>query len=133
MRYQEFVRRVEARAAGGLDQEGAERAIRSTLATLSEALSAEEASDLAAQLPSELKPALVAGGHGERLAAGEFLRRVAEREGMSRSEALDHSRAVTDVLAEAVTAGELADIRAELADEMQTVFKRPAARAHRSR
>lgn len=134
MRYQEFVRRVEARAAGGLDQEGAERAIRSTLATLSESLSAKEARDLAAQLPSELKRVLLVGGRGEQLRASDFLRRVAQREGLSPSEALDHTRAVTDVLAEAVTAGELADIRAELGDEMEAVFKHPAAkRAHRSR
>jgi uncharacterized protein (DUF2267 family) len=51
----EYIRRVEDRAGGGLDQEGAELAIRATLATLAERISAKEASDLAAQLPKEFK------------------------------------------------------------------------------
>jgi uncharacterized protein (DUF2267 family) len=55
MNYATFVRGVEARAPGGLDQPGAQRAIEVTLHTLAERISAIEAADLAAQLPKQLK------------------------------------------------------------------------------
>lgn len=47
---------------------------------------------------------------------------------MSPSEAYDLTRAVLDVLMDAVTAGELQDLLAELPEEFQTLLKPPAAR-----
>jgi uncharacterized protein (DUF2267 family) len=126
--YMEYIRRVEDRAGGGLDQEGAELAIRATLATLAERISAKEASDLAAQLPKEFKPALRRRGAGPgTFDIDEFVRRVADREELTPSEAFDHVRAVTNVLAEAVTGHELEDVRATLPDEFATLFQPPAA------
>jgi uncharacterized protein (DUF2267 family) len=130
MRYIEFVNDVEERAAGGLDHEQAQRAIRATLATLAEYVSAKETRDLAAQLPRELKPMLAKRtSAGEPFPPKEFVRRVAAREQLSASEAFDRTRAVFDVLAEAVTAGELEDVLAELPDECKELFKAPATRA----
>ena len=126
--YNEYLRRVEERASGGLDKEGAELAIRATLATLAERISAKEASRLAAQLPKELKPILLQ--RRARLAdfdVDEFVQRVASREELTPSEAFDHVRAVTNVLADAVTGHELEDVRAELPDEFATLFQPPAA------
>lgn len=130
MQYIEFVRGVEERAAGGLDHEEAERAIRATLATLAEYVSAKETSDLAAQLPRELKAMLAKRtSAGESFPPKEFLRRVAAREELSASEAFDRTRAVFDVLADAVTAGELDDVLADLPNECKELFKAPATRA----
>ena len=130
MRYIEFVRGVEERSASGLDHEQAERAIRATLVTLAEYVSAEETSDLAAQLPREVKAMLAKKtSAGEPFPPKEFLRRVAGREQLSASEAFDRTRAVFDVLADAVTAGELDDVLAELPDECKELFEPPATRA----
>lgn len=130
MRYIDFVRHVEERAAGNLDQEKAEQAIRATFATVAEILSVKETRDLAAQLPGELQAMLTrTTPAGEPLLPGEFLRRVADRQQLSASEAFDRTRAVFDVLADAATAGELEDLLAELPDECKQLFKPPAKRA----
>jgi uncharacterized protein (DUF2267 family) len=127
MNYVTFVRGVEARAAGGLDEPRAQRAIETTLHTLAERISATEAANLAAQLPKQLKPALRARGPREPFDFHEFLGRMAERDGISPSEALDHARAVTSMLAEAVTGHELRRVRGELGAEFDALFAPPAA------
>jgi uncharacterized protein (DUF2267 family) len=126
MEYERMVSEVEDRAGDGLDQAGAERALLVTLATLAERIAPQEASDLAAQLPAKLKTALLAAhAPAEDFSANEFLDRVAEREGVSRSEAYDHVRAVFNVLAEAVTGHELAHVREALPAEFDTLFRPP--------
>jgi uncharacterized protein (DUF2267 family) len=57
----------------------------------------------------------------------ELLRRVADREDVSPSEALHHARAVMDALAEAVTGRELRRVREHLPDEFETLFRPPPA------
>ena len=127
MRYLSFVTAIEARTAGGLDQEQAAAAIDATLATLAQRLSSDGARRLGAQLPAELQRALHTGAPGQTFGVGVFLDRVARREGTSRSEASTTSRAVMAVLAEAVTGHELADVRAELGDDYAALFRAPAA------
>ena len=51
----------------------------------------------------------------------EFLRRVGEREGVNADTARNHASAVMTVLREAVTSGQLDDIRAQLPQEF-TLF-----------
>lgn len=126
MEYSEFVARVEACAPGHMTEVDAGRAIDATLATLAERVSSKEAADLAAQLPKEMKAPLATAESGP-FAFGEFLRRVAEREGLSPSEALHHARAVVHVLGEAVTPGEIDDVRAELPEDFEPLFHRLAA------
>jgi uncharacterized protein (DUF2267 family) len=128
MRYEQFVRYVERVAADGLDQDRAERAIAATLTTLAECLPRSAARDLAAQLPPALQAPLSGGPNWPQpIAVGEFLGRVADREQVSRSEALDHVRAVLDALTEAVTGHELQRVRDCLPDDYETLFVRPAA------
>jgi uncharacterized protein (DUF2267 family) len=128
MRYEEFVRYVEAMAADGLGQEGAERAIAATLTTLARCLPGREARDLAAQLPPELQAHLAGGpARPQAITVGAFLQHVAEREDASPSQALHHVRAVMDALAEAVTGHELRRVRDRLPEEFETLFVPPAA------
>ena len=123
-----FVRHVERVVAGGLRLEDAERAIAATLTTLAECLPANEARDLAAQLPSQLKrPLLEPSTRPSATSLQEFLGRVADREGVSPSEAFHHGRAVLDALTEAVTGHELRHVRALLPDELAPLFVAPAA------
>ncbi len=123
MQYEEFLSKVQDRT--GLARPGdARRAITATFSTLCERISGGEASDLAAQLPQELKePLHRAGEDAEEFSFEEFLRRVGEREGVNTDVARDHASAVVTVLKEAVTGGELDDIRAQLPGEFQLLFE----------
>ena len=123
-----FIRHVERVVAGGLRFEHAERATAATLRTLAECLPAAYARDLAAQLPAEIQRPLV--GARTRPPVGslhEFLRRVADREDVSPSQAYEHARAVLDALTEAVTGHELQHVRTQLPDDMAPLFVAPAA------
>lgn len=128
MHYDELVRYVEQVGAEGLGREGAERAIAATLATLARCLSADAAHDLAEQLPVAAKANLIQTGvQPQALSLSAFLESIAELEGVSSSEALDHARAVMDALREAVTGHELRNVRAQLPGEYETLFALPAA------
>jgi uncharacterized protein (DUF2267 family) len=128
MRATEFVRRVEGVAAEGLRHDGAERAIVATLRTLGERLSPRGAGRLAAQLALPLQAPLIRpGATHTTFGAGEFMRRVAAREGVTRSEALDHVRAVLHVLEEAISAGERRRLRYLLSPSCATLLRPPAA------
>jgi uncharacterized protein (DUF2267 family) len=108
----ELVNLVEREARLPPDQ--AERALRATLKTLGERLSGGEARDLAEELPASVADELHDGEQAERFGLDEFLRRVAEREGVSQDEARAHARAVFDALGFVVQPKELHDIASEL-------------------
>lgn len=128
MHYEQFVRYVERVAAGGLDWEDAERTIAATFATLVECLPRGEAHALAEQLPLQIRAPLVgARPRSEPMSVEEFLERLADREGVSPSEALHHARAVMEALTEAVTGHELQHVRDHLPDDFATLFAPPAA------
>jgi uncharacterized protein (DUF2267 family) len=119
----EFVKRVTE--IGELEsRDQAERAIRATFETLKERLAGNEPDDLAAQLPNDLAAPLQGEGGREDFALAEFYRRVAEREGIEETEAIRHASAVALVLQEAVTTGEIDDIRDQLKDEYAELFGR---------
>ena len=122
MDYSELIGRVEDTA--GLDTEGAEQAVAATLTTLAERISEEEAEDLAAQLPGDVKARLMgAVGEGEVFSADEFIKRVADREGGIRpDEARAHAEAVLVTLREAISGGEFEDILLQLPDDYLELF-----------
>ena len=113
----EFIDRVEGRA--GLDRAAAHRAAEAVLETLAERIAGGEVDDIAESLPAPLRDALErgkerTGGKAQRMSLDEFVARVAEREGVSWEEALDHARAVFTTLREALPDREIADLLAEL-------------------
>jgi uncharacterized protein (DUF2267 family) len=104
-----------------LTHEQAERALHATLKTLGERLSGGEARDLAAELPDPFRPDLFDGDLAQRFGIDEFLRRVAEREGVSTEEARRHARAVFAALGFVVSPEELHEMTAELPREFAPV------------
>jgi uncharacterized protein (DUF2267 family) len=110
--YETFLAEVEQQAQAS--REEAERAVRATLQTLAERISAGQAEDLARQLPPEVRPLLEGDGEGEPFTLAEFLRRVAEREGADLATAEQHAAAVFAALGLAVTREELEDMSSEL-------------------
>jgi uncharacterized protein (DUF2267 family) len=100
----------------GISRPEAERAARATLA---ERLSAGEARDVAEQLPPEPAAWLATDGPAEPFAVDEFLRRVAEREGVDPSTAERHAHAVFEALGRVVSEDEIDDIAAELPSDFE--------------
>ena len=105
----------------GIDREQARKATEAVLETLAVRISAGEVEDLRKEIPSNLHPALDRGLHERRDAVpmnlDEFLDHIAEREGISRDEALDHTRAVFAALREMITGKEFSDMAAQLPHE----------------
>jgi uncharacterized protein (DUF2267 family) len=123
LRYDEFIGQVQHRTGLGSHAE-AERATRATLETLAERLAGGEAHDLASQLPPELARSLEApdAGIGAKLTLEEFFELVSEREGVELEEATLHARVVIGVLTEAVSMGEIKDVRVQLPAAFAQLF-----------
>ncbi len=122
MNYDEFVGRVQHRARLATSGE-AVRAIHATFETLGARLHGNEAQNLAAQLPPELGTYLQAVKEKESFDLDEFFVRVAAHETAELPDAVHHARAVIDVLKEAVSAGEMQNVRAQLPDEYNPLFE----------
>jgi uncharacterized protein (DUF2267 family) len=121
MRYATFMTTVEQ--AAGITREQADRAVRATLETLAERITAGEADDIALFLPPEVRPLVtVAPPEAEAFGLDEFVRRVAEREGVDERTARDHARAVFVALGEAVAPGELRDMAAQLPRDFEEML-----------
>jgi uncharacterized protein (DUF2267 family) len=118
--YQQFIQITQREAV--LSAEAAERAAQATLTTLAERLSKGEARDLLEQLPAEMKPWVYTESDAERFDFDEYLRRVAEREGVDVRTAERHARAVFFALGQAVSAEEIADVAAELPQDFEPLI-----------
>jgi uncharacterized protein (DUF2267 family) len=110
-----FIAGVEHEA--GIPRDEAERAVEATLTTLAERISGGEARDIAKQLAPDLRPLLTDEDQAEPFGYKEFLRRVAEREGVPPGVAERDARAVFAELGRAVTHDEIADMASELPRE----------------
>jgi uncharacterized protein (DUF2267 family) len=119
--YERFITTVAQKAR--LSWEAAERAAVATLSTLADRLSAGEARDLAAYLPAELRAALATDDRAEPFRVDQFLRRVAQREGIDDlQDAERHARAVLTALAREVPPGEWKDMTAELPNDFEPLL-----------
>jgi uncharacterized protein (DUF2267 family) len=118
----DFLTTVEQLADVG--RERATRATQATLATLGERIAAGEARDIAEQLPPEPAAWIAATGNPEPFDVDEFLRRVAEREGVDVETAERHARAVFEALRRTITAAEFEDMQAELPRDFAPLLPR---------
>jgi uncharacterized protein (DUF2267 family) len=122
---EEFLRRVADRAA--TDVATARRVTDAVLETLGERIAHGEVADLAAELAPEFREPLEQGdveshGRAQGMPLDEFLRRVAEREGVSPELAPDHARAVFRTLREALPDREVADLVAQLPNDYEPLL-----------
>jgi uncharacterized protein (DUF2267 family) len=123
-----FLSRVADRA--GLYPDGARRAADAVLATLAERIAGGEVEDLISRLPVDLHPPLREGnalsnGVARKMSLDDFIRRIAEREGVTPAEAREHARAVFATLREAVGEDEFRDVSAQLPLEYAAVEALP--------
>jgi uncharacterized protein (DUF2267 family) len=113
MELETFLETVEREA--GVTQEQAHKAILATLQTLAERITGGEARDVAECLPKPLRHWMTDTAEpAVAFPFDEFVRRVAEREGVDEDVALTHARAVFVALGSAVTSKELRDMIAQL-------------------
>ena len=120
----ELIREVSA--ATDLSRDEACRATEAVLTTLAERVPPGEVDDLVARLPVELHEPLKQGRAGVvAMPADEFVRRVADREGVSTDDARRHIRAVLAVLRDAVTVEEFSDVVVELSKDYDDLLPRP--------
>jgi uncharacterized protein (DUF2267 family) len=113
--YEAFIAIVAEDADIG--SEAAERASRAVLETLGERIAQGEGRDLAGQLPPELAPSIATTTPAEGFDVDEFVRRVAEREGVDVATAERDARAVFTALSRAVDRREYEQMAAELSKD----------------
>ncbi|ARS91031.1 DUF2267 domain-containing protein [Natrarchaeobaculum aegyptiacum] len=121
MNYKEFVGQVQHRLEYAQFGQ-AVRATRAVLTTLGERLQEGEATDLASPLPMEIDRYLTEAEHGQRFDYPEFLDRVAEREGVDRSDANYHAQQLMAVVAEIVPPGNIEKVDGQLPDDFDQLF-----------
>jgi uncharacterized protein (DUF2267 family) len=127
--HERFISTVQQMARISWDE--AQRATEATLTTLAERLSAGGARDIAAQLPEELRRYLETDTDADGFSPTEFIRRVAEREGVDDLDAAElHVRAVFDALQRFVDERELQQMESELSKDYLTLTA-PMVKARR--
>jgi len=125
LQYEEFVDRVRQRAGLGSFAE-AETVSRATLTVLGEYLSGREGLDLASELPQGLAEVLRRQSPDRSMifSLDDFIQLVCEEEAVEEFEdALAHARAVMAVLGEAVSGGEMEDVRRQFPGEFNPLFE----------
>lgn len=121
MNYAEFIAAVARRAQ--VSSEEAEEVTRATLETLTDRITAGQASHIAGQLPLELRQHLhkttsaIGAQFAESFGVDEFAERVAARTGVEVSMADASMRAVLSTIGEAVSTNELEDLVSQLPKE----------------
>ncbi|MGS2619965.1 DUF2267 domain-containing protein [Micromonospora sp. LZ34] len=127
MNYAEFVEVVARRA--GVPSEKAEAVSRATLETLTDRVTAGQASNIAGQLPRELRQHLhktttaVGSQNAEPFALNQFVERVARRAGVDVPMADAGMRAVLSTIGEAVSKDELKDLVSQLPKEFWEIIQ----------
>jgi uncharacterized protein (DUF2267 family) len=122
MDYDKFIQEVKTRAHIE-NTDAAERTIKAVLKTLSEHLARHQAEHIKAQLPGEISKYIISREEGERFSVDEFLERVADREkDVILDAAMHHSRAVIEVLCDAINESEVYDLKSQLPPDFETLF-----------
>lgn len=123
----EFLAKVRERGAYA-DQTESERVTRAVLGVLADRLGAQEAADVAAQLPDGVREAMLGTDTPGGLSVGleEFLERVATALGTSSTETAKwDASAVLTTLAEAISGGELNQMLSRLPSGYALLFGKP--------
>jgi len=116
MKYNEILNKVDSEL-GLNDTQQAEVIVTGTLELIGQRLAGQEPSNLASQLPQELKEPLTRHtGSAETFDVDEFLRRLADHEGsgVDPERAREHAQTTFRVIGSFVSGGELEDVRDQL-------------------
>ncbi|MDZ7962269.1 MAG: DUF2267 domain-containing protein [Aulosira sp. DedQUE10] len=132
MQYDEFITHVQSLALSNSRAE-AERATRATLETIKERIAADEAKELAAQLPQQIGNYLEVskGEAGQSFNLQEFITRTSQKENIEPTTAAMHVRAVFAVLQNAVTPEKFAAFHSHFSHDYEELFtSAPTSEVH---
>lgn len=124
MHLDEFLGKVRERGEYA-DRAETERVARTVLAELGQRLGADEAKDLASQLPDGVADAVLTDGPAQGYGEQEFLRRLAAQLGATEETARWDASAVLSTVAEAVTGGQLNQLITALPSGFAELFGKP--------
>lgn len=117
-----FIDRVQERA-GLNSREDAEAITRAVLETLGERLERKVRNGVVSQLPEELRElVLTRAQNADQYNVEEFFNRVGARADLTYQDATERTRQVLSVLREAISEGEIQDIRESLPGGYDTLF-----------
>jgi uncharacterized protein (DUF2267 family) len=123
--HDEFIGQVQARGRlpSRVDVERATRVARVVLETLGGRLAGGEPSDLAAQLPEEIGRHLKGKEEVEKLSLDDFFPEVSSGIGADLPDAIHQARQWSRCLTEAVTSGEIDEVRQQLPEAYAPLFE----------
>ncbi len=121
MNYNDYIQFVKERA-GFKSDDAAKKAIHAVLEALGQRITIGQAEDVAAALPSELRPYLMQTPAAEPFDLNVFLEKIGAKEGVNTAAAGEHARAVLSVLAEWIPRAELRDTLAQIPNDMRSLF-----------
>jgi uncharacterized protein (DUF2267 family) len=117
MKYREFIKRVQYNS--GFSDSEAEHATQVFMETLVARLSDDEIKDLCSQLPAEIAVMAEGGSEGvEKFSGSEFLERIAAEQNIDPVHARKQMVAVWETLKEAVSAGEINLLKAQMPNDL---------------
>lgn len=120
MKYLTMIKEVQNTCE--LDAEDSAHAIKVVLETLGERLPATERKHIADQLPVEFKHSLGKRDYVSDFDLEQFYTRVASRERIRYAQAVERTRCIMGLLQQAVSAGEIKDIKTILPAEYGELF-----------
>lgn len=121
MGYRELVKRVQAYS--GLPDKEAEAALQVTVETLAVHLTEGERKDFASQLPQRLKAMALSVLATPRNTAQDIIQQFMELRNISEKRAKQQIKGVWRALKDAISPGEINDIRAQLPDQLVGFLK----------
>ena len=126
MTYDDLLGRVAVGA--GLEKDEANRVTRAFFQTLAKRLGNDEAREFATQLPAELQDTLAPTDPDvEQFSTDEFLQRVGEDAGIEPARVEQAAHAVWRAVHDAVSKGELGDVKSQLPDTFVKLFEASGA------
>lgn len=121
MHYDEILQRF-ATESGIQDKEAAASVLGVVIDVLGERIPRTERRHLAAQLPAEIRRRLETGNDATLFSLEDFYHRVAARADLGNPAAVAYAKAGTAVLEEAVSPGEIEDVKGALGWEYAELF-----------
>lgn len=120
MQYRELVKKVQHYS--GFSDQVSEVALRTFVNTLGARLTPDERAQFASQLPQDLKPEAMSSAESERFGVDEFIRRVCDENGVGEAEAKKQIFASWSAIKDAVSPGEIRQIKAQLPKDLDAML-----------
>lgn len=121
MGYREMVKKVQSYS--GFSDSESENALRMFIRTLSKRLTSDEREDLASQLPAELQDDALQTEEVDKMQMEDMMHEMAESMEVDESRAKKHIMAAWQTLKDAISPGEIQNIRAQMPQSMTAMLR----------